>query len=107
MGKPDIDLLKNNIEKAALYDFENNKVFFAALGYANNVVVTDTLPENFVATEIYMENNGVRYVFDPSEYTINDANLLTLPNATGTAILVPAVGPGVDNTTRIRIQGHL
>ena len=30
MGKPDIDLLKNNIEKAALYDFENNKVFGSA-----------------------------------------------------------------------------
>lgn len=74
---------------------------------ATNVVVTDSLPENFVATEIYMENNGVRYVFDPSEYTIDEANLLTLPNATGTAILVPAVAPGIDNTTRIRIQGHI
>ncbi len=30
MSKPDIDLLKSNIEKAALYDFENNKVFGSA-----------------------------------------------------------------------------
>ena len=30
MSKLDITLLKNNIEKAALYDFENNKVFGSA-----------------------------------------------------------------------------
>lgn len=30
MSKSDITLLKNNIEKAALYDFENNKVFGSA-----------------------------------------------------------------------------
>ena len=30
MSKPDIDLLKSNVEKAALYDFENNKVFGSA-----------------------------------------------------------------------------
>lgn len=30
MSKPDISLLKNNIEKTALYDFENNKVFGSA-----------------------------------------------------------------------------
>lgn len=30
MSNPDIALLKNNIEKAALYDFENNKVFGSA-----------------------------------------------------------------------------
>ena len=30
MSKLDIALLKDNIEKAALYDFENNKVFGSA-----------------------------------------------------------------------------
>lgn len=74
---------------------------------ATNVVVTDTLPENFTTTEIHMENNGNHYQFGASEYTIDDANFLTLPNETGTAILVPALGPGVDNTTRIRIHGHM
>lgn len=74
---------------------------------ATNVVVTDSLPENFTATAIHMENNGNHYEFSPSEYTINSANLLTLPNETGTAILVPALGAGTDNTTRIRIHGHL
>lgn len=74
---------------------------------ATNVVVTDSLPTSFVTSEIHMENNGNHYLFDPSEYTIDTSNLLTLPNASGTAILVPALGPGVDNTTRIRIHGHM
>lgn len=74
---------------------------------AANVIVTDSLPVTFTATEIHMENNGNHYKYDPSEYTIDEANLLTLPNEIGTAILVPAIAPGVDNTTRIRIHGHM
>lgn len=74
---------------------------------ATNVVVTDSLPSSFVTTEIHMENNGNHYMFNPSEYTIDSANLLTLPNSTGTAITVPALGVGVDNTTRIRVHGHM
>lgn len=74
---------------------------------ATNVVVTDQLPSTFTATEIHMENNGNHYMFARSEYDISDANFLTLPNATGTIILVPAIAPGVDNTTRIRIHGHM
>ena len=74
---------------------------------ATNVVVTDTLPTNFTTLSISMENNGNVYLFDPSEYTIDEANLLTLPTDTGTAILVPAIAPGIDNTTRIKIHGHM
>lgn len=74
---------------------------------ATNVIVTDTLPNGFSTTSIRMENNGNVYNFDPSEYDIDGANLLTLPNATGTSILVPAVAPGIDNTTRIIIHGHM
>lgn len=74
---------------------------------ATNVVVTDQLPTSFTATEIHMENNGNHYMFAKSEYDISDANFLTLPNAIGTVILVPAIAPGVDNTTRIRIHGHM
>lgn len=74
---------------------------------ATNVVVTDQLPATFTTTEIHMENNGNHYMFAKSEYDISDANFLTLPNATGTVILVPAIAPGVDNTTRIRIHGHM
>ncbi len=74
---------------------------------ATNVIITDSLPSTFTVMEIHSENNGVHYKYDASEYDIDDANLLTLPNATGTAIYVPAIAPGVDNTTRIRIHGHM
>ncbi len=74
---------------------------------ATNVIVTDSLPTNFTVMEIHKENNGNHYKYDISEYTIDDANLLTLPNETGTIIEVPALAPGVDNTTRIRIHGHM
>ena len=74
---------------------------------ATNVVVTDSLPSNFTVMEIHSENNGVHYKYDASEYTLDDANFLTLPNETGTLIYVPAIAPGVDNTTRIRIHGHM
>jgi len=74
---------------------------------ATNVIVTDTLPDGFVTTDIFMENNSETYHFNPSEYTIDNTNLLTLPNATGRAILVPSIAPGVDNTTRVTIHGHM
>lgn len=74
---------------------------------ATDVVVTDQLPESFVTTDIYMDSNDVHYRFNPSEYTISPTNLLTLPNDTGRAILVPAIAPGIENTTLIRIHGHL
>lgn len=74
---------------------------------ATDVVVTDLMPEEFTATEIHMENNGVTYHFNASEYTIDAANFLTLPNASGTAILVPSLRPGYDNTTVITIHGHM
>ena len=56
---------------------------------------------------IHKENNGNHYDYDASEYTLDDANFLTLPNETGTIIEVPALAPGVDNTTRIRIHGQM
>lgn len=74
---------------------------------ATNVVVTDSLPTGFTLTEVHSENNGVHYKYDASEYDVDGSNLLTLPNATGTAIYVPAIAPGVDNTTRIRLHGHM
>lgn len=74
---------------------------------ATNVIVTDSLPASFTLTEVHKENNGVHYKYDASEYDLDDANFLTLPNETGTAIEVPAIAPGVDNTTRIRLHGHM
>lgn len=74
---------------------------------AQDVVVRDTMPDEFTATEVHMENNGVHYQFDPSEYDIDSNNRLTVPNATGTPILVPAKTPTNDNSTRLRIHGHM
>ena len=74
---------------------------------ATNVIVTDSLPTNFTVMEIHKENGGVHYKYDASEYSLDNTNLLTLPNETGTIIEVPALAPGVDNTTRIRIHGHM
>jgi uncharacterized repeat protein (TIGR01451 family) len=74
---------------------------------ATNVVVTDTLPADFTILSIRKENNGNSYVYDSSEFDLSVANLLTLPNATGTIIEVPAIAPGVDNTTRIVIRGRM
>ena len=74
---------------------------------ARNVVVTDVLPEAFNLTEVSMENNGVKYIYDPSEYSLDETNLLTLPNDVGAEILVPAIAPGVDNTTRIVLKGTI
>ena len=74
---------------------------------ATNVVVTDSLPENFTIMEIHKENNGNHYKYDASEYDVDETNLLTLPNETGTIIEIPTLAPGVDNTTRIRIHGHM
>lgn len=74
---------------------------------ATNVIITDNLPETFTLTEVHSENNGVHYKYDTSEYDLDEANFLTLPNETGTAIYIPAIAPGVDNTTRIRLHGHM
>ncbi len=74
---------------------------------ATNVVVTDTMPDSFNATEVHMENNGVHYQFLASEYSIDSNNMLTVPVDGGTPILVPSLKPGYDNTTRIRIHGHI
>ncbi len=74
---------------------------------ATNVVVTDAMPATFTATEVHMENNGEHYQFLPGEYSIDANNLLTVPVLGGRAILVPSLKPGYDNTTRLRIHGHV
>ncbi len=73
---------------------------------ASNVVVKDKMPDEFTLTEVHMENGGNHYMFNSSEYDVDDENNLTVPNATGTAILVPTSSLGRDNSTVIRIHGH-
>lgn len=70
---------------------------------ATNVVLTDVLPEGFVITSITSETNGTITTYNPTDYTFDPATrLLTLPNATGTPIGVPAataMGPGMTIVT--------
>lgn len=58
---------------------------------ANNVVLTDKLPENFTINQISVTSGGNTTIYQPSEYNLDSAtNTLTLPNSSGTAISVPA-----------------
>lgn len=74
---------------------------------AENVVVTDQLPEEFTVTSIVSNNDGTSHTYDPTEYTISATNELTLPNATGTPIVVPANDGTGSNITTITITGIL
>lgn len=74
---------------------------------AQNVVISDQLPSQFSIVSIVSENDGNVHTYGTEEYTISSAKLLTLPNATGTPIVVPKDdGTGI-NTTVITITGTL
>ncbi len=66
---------------------------------ATNVVLTDDLPSEFTINSVSATTNGVTTAYLPTEYTVDTlTNTITLPNATGTEITVPAAmaeGPGV------------
>lgn len=74
---------------------------------AENVVINDQLPSQFNVISIVSDNDGNTHTYSSSEYEISSSNVLTLPNATGTPIVVPADdGTGI-NTTVITITGTL
>lgn len=70
---------------------------------ANEVILTDYLPEGFVISTITSETNGTIVTYNPTDYTFDPTTrLLILPNATGTPISVPATtneGAGVTIVT--------
>lgn len=74
---------------------------------ANNVIITDQLPEEFLITSIVSNNNGTTHTYSSNEYTISSTNELTLPNGTGTTIMVPADDGTGSNITTITITGTL
>jgi len=74
---------------------------------ATNVVITDQLPEEFTITNIISDNDGTTHTYDASEYDLSATNVLTLPNASGTPILVPADDGTGNNITTITITGIL
>jgi len=74
---------------------------------AENVVINDQLPSQFNVISIVSDNDGNTHTYSSGEYDISTSNALTLPNATGTPIVVPADdGTGI-NTTVITITGTL
>lgn len=74
---------------------------------ATNVVVTDQLPTQFAITSIISDNNGSAHTYSASEYELSDTNVLTLPNASGTPIVVSADDGTGNNITTITITGTL
>ncbi len=70
---------------------------------ATNVVLTDDLPDEFEIGTVSVTTNGVTTVYPSTDYTLDTTtNTITLPNATGTQITVPAAtaqGPGIATVT--------
>ncbi len=71
---------------------------------ATNVVITDTLPEEFTITAIRSETNGVVTVYDPSEYTVGADNTLVLPTGDAT-ITVPPRNEAGNGVTTVTVEG--
>ena len=74
---------------------------------AENVVISDQLPTQFNVTSIISQNNGSSHTYSSDEYTLSESKLLTLPNETGTPIVVPHDDGSGDNITTITITGTL
>ena len=74
---------------------------------ATNVVITDQLPEEFNITSIVSNNDGITHTYSPDEYTLSSSNELTLPNGSGTPIVVPADDGTGNNVTTVTITGML
>lgn len=95
--------------KASIYSTDTLEYMLTitntGLSTANNVTITDQLPNGFTITSIRVENENFVHDYAPTEYTVSGENLLTLPNETGTAINVIANTPDVDNSTVVRIYG--
>ncbi len=70
---------------------------------ATNVVLTDDLPDEFTITSVTVTTDGISRTYASTEYDVDTAtNTITLPNATGLAITVPAAtaaGPGITTVT--------
>lgn len=71
---------------------------------ATNVVITDTLPEEFTITAVRSETNGIVTVYDPSDYTVGADNTLILPTG-GIAITVPPRTEAGNGVTTVIVEG--
>lgn len=73
---------------------------------AENVRLTDVLPQNFTVSSIQSVTNGVVTGYTPADYTVSSANELTLPAAGAqVSISVPAAGAEGAGITTILVIG--
>ncbi len=74
---------------------------------ASDVVLQDTLPQGFTVTQVQSTTGQVTTTYDASQYTIDENNTITLPNQTGTAIIVPPMSQSGPGMTVITITGNV
>lgn len=73
---------------------------------ADNIILTDTLPQNFLVTQVTSTTNGNTTTYQPDQYNLDTTtNTITLPNAIGPEIIVPASTDSSIGTTIVQIIG--
>lgn len=72
---------------------------------ANNVVLTDTLPQNFTISQVNSIINGTTRIYQPNEYDLDSTNTITLPNSSVSPITVPAATSSGPGTVIVQISG--
>ncbi len=72
---------------------------------AQSVTLTDTLPTGFHVTRVTVNTDGVTTVLDPSQFTVDSNNTITIPNSSGPSIRVPAATSTAPGVTTVTIAG--
>ena len=79
----------------------------SGLSEANVTTVSDQLPENFQISSITLKVGSSVTQLNPSDYSLDSNNMLTIPSSTGPEINVPASGSGGDGIAIITINVSL
>lgn len=74
---------------------------------ATNVVIKDSLPQDFEIQSIVSETNGVQTVFETTDYSLNADNELVLPTSVTKTISVPAAIISGNGLTTVTIVGTI
>lgn len=74
---------------------------------ANRVVLRDDLPDNFEITSVTSITDGVETIFEPTDYSVGENNVLILPTSTTKLISVPASTISGDGLTIVTIVGTI
>ena len=71
---------------------------------ADNIILTDTLPQNFLVTQVTSTTNGNTTTYQPDQYNLDTTtNTITLPNSIGPEIIVPASTDSSIGTTIVQL----